>query len=410
MEAWIRFCKGYVRCKLTGCSQERFLNLCRVNQIPLYHVTSHPHGYVLEVAVKDFFKLKKLLKKSDTRVKIQAKYGLPFLLVKYDKRKWFAGSLLLGAVILLFASRLLWSVELNGTVSHTQDEFIQYLKEADIQKGMVLNDICCEQLEKQIRSDFPDLVWVSVTKNGTVLKIHVEEEKKTEQDAGSEDCSDLVAHSDGTVISIVTRKGTPLVKAGDRVQKNSILVSGCNLLYDDFGNEIGTDFVRADADVVIETKLPYIENMPRSYENTIKTGKEKTCFSILTGKKILKIGKIPDHFNQCIMEGHQITINEGHLFEIPIRIVIEKYHEIMKEMALYTESEGAQIAQDRFRLYCKKMGKKGFQLVDKNVKIKVNDNNILAVGDVTFQYTANSLLPVRIPDENEEEGTVQVWD
>ncbi len=86
-----------------------------------------------------------------------------------------------------------------------------------------------EDLEKAIRNEFPIVTWTSVKVDGSKLLIQIkenellkEEDQTKEQVKATEKGFDLVAQTDGTIVSIVTRSGVPLVQEGQEVKKRVI--------------------------------------------------------------------------------------------------------------------------------------------------------------------------------------------
>ena len=79
MEKLICFWKGYIKIQVRGEQTERFLNLCRGRKICIRNLCCHPDGELTGVlAVKDFFLLGPLCRKTGVRIHIVEKHGLPF--------------------------------------------------------------------------------------------------------------------------------------------------------------------------------------------------------------------------------------------------------------------------------------------------------------------------------------------
>ena len=105
---------------------------------------------------------------------------------------------------------------------------------------------------------FPDITWVSVRLSGTKLYVAVQERLP----AGNAEeepalvASDLVTEVAGEVTSVLVRRGTALVQAGDEVEAGTVVVSGMIPIQDDSGETVSYDLCAADADVTIHTILP----------------------------------------------------------------------------------------------------------------------------------------------------------
>ena len=81
---------GYIRITVEGYFIERFINLCLKKGILLWN-NKRKKSTLLEVnvSIKDFREVVEIAKKSQCKVKIKQKKGLPFLFHKYRKRKDF---------------------------------------------------------------------------------------------------------------------------------------------------------------------------------------------------------------------------------------------------------------------------------------------------------------------------------
>ena len=63
-----KYLKGYVKIKVEGYSPERFFNLCNVHKILLWGIEKKEVSYELFISVKDYKKLRPLVRKTGTKV------------------------------------------------------------------------------------------------------------------------------------------------------------------------------------------------------------------------------------------------------------------------------------------------------------------------------------------------------
>lgn len=73
------FLAGYVRIQVSGDACERFFNLCAYHRLKLWRLLPEAEAYTACISVRDFRKLKALVKKSHVRLRITERHGLPFL-------------------------------------------------------------------------------------------------------------------------------------------------------------------------------------------------------------------------------------------------------------------------------------------------------------------------------------------
>ena len=150
--------QGYVKIKLTGYSPERFLNLCKHKEIEIWNLESKINSYEMFITAHDFRMLKPILKKTRTRITIMERYGVPFFLHKYRKRKWFFSGVFLCLFIVFLLSRFVWGIEINGNQTITDDVLFEFLETKDVYHGMQRKKINCETIVTSIRKEFDEII------------------------------------------------------------------------------------------------------------------------------------------------------------------------------------------------------------------------------------------------------------
>ena len=74
---------GYLRIRVEGYSPERFLNLCCYHGIFLWNLRPAKGAYEMNIRVRDFRRLRPMVRKSRAKVRITQKRGVPFFIHKY---------------------------------------------------------------------------------------------------------------------------------------------------------------------------------------------------------------------------------------------------------------------------------------------------------------------------------------
>ena len=196
----------------------------------------------------------------------------------------FLLGLLLCVGIVYAFSCYVWNIEICGNSTLSDDTVYRYLESEKIRVGTAKGKVDCEKLEAKIRQHFSNVIWTSVRLEGTKLTVDVKEnlitqEPQEKQETETEEAQDLVADKDAVILSIVTRNGTPKVKAGDKVKKGKALVLGRIDIYNDAKEIAGYQYCKADADIVAQTSYPYRYEVPTLVQKKAYTGKEKKRYS-----------------------------------------------------------------------------------------------------------------------------------
>lgn len=78
-------------------------------------------------------------------------------------------------LILFVMSQFIWNISVEGNRRFTDDMLIRYLNTLDVSYGMRKAGIDCGRLEESIRSEYPEIIWVSASVSGTRLFIKIKE-------------------------------------------------------------------------------------------------------------------------------------------------------------------------------------------------------------------------------------------
>lgn len=161
---------GYVTIRLRDGEIERFVNMCRYKEIPLWNVywdTKRKHLYA-DISLKNFWRLRLIVRKTHAVPIVVKRHGGPFLLSSIQKRaSFFAGLILFLAGIIFLAGRI-WGISFEGEQYHTEESLRRFLNESGVYMGMPSKGLSCTELAKQIRRRYQDIGWVSVEKKEAV--------------------------------------------------------------------------------------------------------------------------------------------------------------------------------------------------------------------------------------------------
>ena len=110
----VRLLFGYVRIEVEGYYIERFINICTNNKILIWNLKREKGVKLyLNIGINDFKKLSAIARKTNCKIKILRKKGIPFLLNRYKKRKIFAIFLMLVMLIIFISSKYVWNVNIS---------------------------------------------------------------------------------------------------------------------------------------------------------------------------------------------------------------------------------------------------------------------------------------------------------
>ena len=203
IRSFIRWLQGYIRLCVAGYSPERFLNMCCFHNLFIWGLEPTEKGYEMYMSISDFRKLKPLVRKTHTKVTLEGRYGFPFFLARYRKRKLFFAGLFLCAALLWGYSLFIWDIHFEGNERYPDTTLAEFLESEGVAPAMLRSRVDCPGIVKAIRKEYNDIVWVSASIDGSRLKIQVKENEDTFPDEetlmGEEKPVDLIASADGVI-------------------------------------------------------------------------------------------------------------------------------------------------------------------------------------------------------------------
>lgn len=397
----VKYFQGFLLVRLSGYSPERFLNLCSNHNILIWNLNSRGEYYEFYISIKGFRKLKPLLKKTKTHLTILKRVGFPFFLYRYRKRKIFFLGIAGCVAFLLYLTTFIWLIDINGNSSITDETILAFLEEKNSAFGTKKEDIDCEKLEEDIRSRYADVIWASVRLSGTKMTIDIQEnllESKNHMESkeAMDGAYDIVAEKDAVISSIITRKGTPGVKAGDEVKAGDVLVSSRLDIYNDSQEIINYVYTCSDADIYGHTTYTYEDTFPMEFTQKVKTGETAFGYELFLGSYKITIPPLhkPKEPYMVYKENHQLAIAKD--YYIPATIKKITYSGCVYQNITLTKSQAKQQANENILQFLKKMEEKGIQIVDKNVMIEFKENRCHVKGSITALEKIGRYEPAEI--------------
>ncbi len=404
MNRLMRWMQGYLLVELSGYSPERLLNLCSYNRIELRELVNVGGKYRFLVRASDFKQMVGFVRKSKSRLVILEKRGLPFFLRRHRGRSLFAAGIFLCLALLYLMSLRIWAIDFDGNSYFTDELLLETLRDAGYETGMEKSGIVCDSLELLLRETYPEITWVSAQIKGTRLIVQLRENTGIlAAEPVEETPCDLVAAKDGVITEIITRSGTPQVKAGDTVTAGQVLVSGVVELYNDSGEKTGEHQVQADATVKASTTLAYEDRFPLEHQVKWYTGAERYQLTLwIFGRRLFLDGNIHGFsVYDTVSEQGQLSIGED--FFLPVRWQWTALREYEEQTALYSEEEARARAEEKLETYVQNLLEKGVQIIENNVRIDMMGGECITQGSFSLIEEIGQEAPLAQTTGEQEE-------
>ena len=277
LKIWLNYIIGFVNIKVESYFLERFLNICISKKIFLWNIKRKKSTLLYaNINIKDYKKLKGIIRKTKSRVKIEDKKGLPFLLHKYRKRKIFLGFFVIVLIGLIVTSNYIWNIEVTGNTEISREKIIQVLNENGLKIGSRKNKIDTNLLINNVRLQRDDIAWLGISIKGTNAIIEIKETDKAPEIINESEYCNIVSNKNASIVKINVQNGTAAVGVGDIVKEGDVLVSGHME-----GKYTGIRYVHSSADVEAKVWYTKKDKFYFKQEINVPTGATEEKFSII---------------------------------------------------------------------------------------------------------------------------------
>ncbi len=339
----LRLIFGYVRIEVEGYYIERFINICQNKKIFIWNLKRKKGVKLyLNIGIKDFKKLKNIARKTNCKIKINKKKGIPFILHRYKKRKIFAIFLIIIAFAIYTSSKYVWNIEVQVEDNLQIEQIEEDLADLGLRKGVLKSKIEKEKLINELRLKRNDISWIGIDLKGTNVIIKaVKADEKPDLLDNSDYCN-IVAKKSGIITKIIAQNGTAVVNEGDEVNEGDILIAG----YME-GKYTDKRYVHSLGFVQAKIKYYKSERIYLNQEKLKDTGDEEKKFQIKFNNFQINFYKTLSKFKiyDTIYTEKKLKVFSN--FYLPISVVEITNKEQVKEMQKYNKEEAIELGKEQ---------------------------------------------------------------
>lgn len=368
---WNYFC-GYAIITVKGLKLERFINLAVINGIYLWDIEKLDHTTVrTKISIEDFFRLRQIVKKTDSRVSIQEKCGMPFKIKTIKKRKLFLFGLGALFIFLYILSSFIWMIEVHGQKTISENVILENLRDNGLQVGIMKRKVDKRSIENKMLINMPELTWIGIEIKGTKAYITVSEKVAEPKYINIDEPCDIIAVKNAVIDKIFVLNGDGVAKDGDTVKKGQLLVTGIIER-----NNLDTRYVHAMAKVLAKTWYEDVEEISFKQIKYKNSGRITKVYSIeLLGKKLQRNKIIPyKDFNKSIIENYIFSFGN---YVFPIKFVTIVYSELIPIEKNLTIQEAKNRCSERLNEKIKLQYPKDAVVLDKRIEYFLKKESII---------------------------------
>ena len=185
---------GFVDIKISGYFTERFVNLCFAKSIFLWKINrTGACEITARISQSDFHKIRKISKTTKCRVEIIRKKGIPFVLNKYKRRKTFAITFSVIAILIFGLTRFVWNIDIKCDEEINQDQILNILNKNGIEEGKLISKIDTNKTINEICMKGENISWCGIKIVGTNVIVSLEKATPQEEIIDETKICDIVA-------------------------------------------------------------------------------------------------------------------------------------------------------------------------------------------------------------------------
>lgn len=371
LRIWNYFC-GYAIIIVKGIKIERFINLAVINGIYLWDIQKIDYTTIkAKINLKDFSKLRSIVRKTDSNIKVMEKCGVPFKMKAMKKRKWFFFGLGALFIFLYIMSSYVWMIEINGLKHVDEQAIIDNLNAEGLRIGVRKKNIDKREIENQMLIKVPDLTWIGLEIKGTKAFVTVVEKRPEPQLISREDPCNIIASKNGVIEKILILNGDGMVKDGDTVKKGQVLVSGA-IIRDNLADR----YVHSMAEVHARTWYEDVEEIPYEQIEYKKTGKTFNTYAIeIIKKKFEKNKKVLfEDYNKSSKEIYILSFGS---YIFPVKLIVTNYEELKPVTKILNENDAKTQCEKRLNVRINLQIPKEAVILDKKIDYFINDKSII---------------------------------
>ncbi len=344
---WIRWGLGYVEFSIHGKEPERFLNRAARDHFHLWGIRKETRDekeiLLACVRKKAYPLLRPQAKRSQTRLRVEKRIGLPFLCRRWKGKRGLLYGGAAGVAILLLLSMRVWCIHVQGLETVDPARVKQAAYSLGLKQGMLRSEVDSRLLQTQLMQEIPELSWVSVNTWGSLVTIEARERIVTDPVEDQEGIFNIVASGAGQIVRMEVYHGTAEVQIGDAVAPGQLLVNGIT------GLETGGSLPsHAAAKVIARTKRTFSAEVP--FQQTIRqpTGETVTRRTLrVFGASIpLSLEGRPDGPYTRTLEESPLVLNN---MELPVSVYTETFTLEEEIPATLTAEQAREQAMEQIR-------------------------------------------------------------
>ena len=329
----IRWLFGYIIFKTDAKNSRLFLNLVSKSKTKIWDINKINKILYAKVNSSEYNHLFFLTRQNNIKLQIIQRIGLAFFYSRNKNRKGIIFGIILFFLIIKIFSLFIWKINIIGVKNLNKNQIFEVSKLNGVFTGQFKKNIDAQIAGQNIMNKIPGIAWISVNLEGCVANISIKEQINKPEFENNSEPQNIIASCDAQIFRMETFKGTPIMKAGDTVLKNQILVS--KFIEDKDGN-MNETCAKANVWAKVQDEISFSEKFEKIINLRTGISKKIFKFNFLNRNFNINFWQKPD--NNWEKETKENNINFFGI-KIPTGITTEEFFETKKIKIVKTKQE-----------------------------------------------------------------------
>ncbi|GAB6173339.1 sporulation protein YqfD [Paradesulfitobacterium aromaticivorans] len=359
------FIYGQVYFLAQGNDISGFINEAVRDKVVLFNAQRSERGLKARVKLEDFRKLRRAARTSHSRVRINAKYGLPFILRRWWRRKGLLAGLAIIVIAVSILSQMVLSITVSGNKNLSADTVIKQAETLGLKKWVWHKNLDLNALSKVLQEQTPDAAWIGIERTGTHVEINIVEKIRpvVPSQAGN-----LIAAKAGLIREIMVIQGVPQVHEGETVRAGQVLIVQGPIpagpgIPASAQNSAAKGFVRGRVWYTAEGKVPLVESKVE------ESGQTAIGWGIKFGSRVIMVTTPQSPYAQADKEVGSRPVLAWRNWRFPVELISVKYKELVQNNYERAALEARQEAEEHARAEVYAKITPGAKVVEEAVKV-----------------------------------------
>ena len=214
--------KNSVIILINNIRHEELIKVFFINRIDIEIIDNNKKYIKCKININDLDKVRKLYK-----IKVIKEYSISNMLKTLISKMYYIILIIIGLFLYIFLTNIIVKVDILSNNKEIVKIISKELENNGIKRlSLKKNYIQLIDIKKSLLNKFNDkLEWLEIENIGMTYIIKLEE-RKSSQIQKDEGYCNIIAESDGYITRILSDQGVILIKSGDLVHENDILITG----------------------------------------------------------------------------------------------------------------------------------------------------------------------------------------